>query len=72
MEACPSNALSNIDSPSLFFRIDPTGKIDVLGTFDKLRINDFQTSIEKQIFKSLAVVQKDRFPMLTFNTYVNK
>jgi hypothetical protein len=28
----------------MFFRIDPDGKINLLGTFDKIRINDFQPS----------------------------
>jgi len=44
VEACPGNALSTIESPSFFFRVEPDGNVEVLGTFDKIRVNDFQTS----------------------------
>jgi hypothetical protein len=36
IEACPVAALSKIQSPSIFFKIDPTGEMEVLASYDKI------------------------------------
>lgn len=41
IEASPNVPFSSIESPSLFFRVEPDGRVEVLGTFDKLRVNDY-------------------------------
>ena len=54
IESCPTNMISNINgSPCISMNIEPDGKLELLGTYDKLNANYFRNYINISPQKSL-------------------
>jgi hypothetical protein len=54
IESCPTNLISNISgSPCISMNIEPDGKLEFIGNYDKLNVNHFRNYINISPQRSL-------------------
>lgn len=60
IESCPTNFMTNINgSPCIAMNIEPDGKLEYLGSYDKLNVNNFRNYINISPQKSLLNMVKN-------------
>ena len=66
IECCPTYLLSNINgSPCISMNIEPDGKLEFLGTYDKLNVNYFRNFINISPQRSLNNLVNLNFNVFT-------